>query len=143
MNKILVKTYSELQKFKTLEERFDYLAVGAKVGEDTLGCNRYLIQKFYKNSIKWKQARDEVILRDNACELGIDGNEINGPITVHHINPVTIQDILNDSYCLTDIENLISSSSNLHRAIHYGDKSILKNFSTVERSKNDQSPWKK
>lgn len=136
------KTYSELVKLKTFEERFEYLRMNGRVGQQTFGSRRLLNQDFYKKSDKWRKTRDEVIKRDNARDLGIPGREINKYVNIHHINPITDEDILNDADCLYDLENLISTSDNTHKAIHYSDDSILVK-DPVQRKKNDTCPWKK
>lgn len=136
------KTYSELVKLKTFEERFEYLRMNGRVGQQTFGGRRLLNQEFYKKSDKWRKTRDEVIKRDNARDLGVPGREINKYINIHHINPITDEDILNDADCLYDLENLISTSDNTHKAIHYSDGSILVK-DPVQRKKNDTCPWKK
>lgn len=135
-----IKTYSELITLPTFEERYQYLRLGGKVGEETFGFDRYLNQTFYKSK-EWLAIRDEIIVRDNGCDLGIDGREIHGRILIHHINPITKEDILNRSEFLLDPEYLISTVKRTHDAIHYGDDSILF-MNPVERSKNDTCPWK-
>lgn len=134
------KTYTELMQLKSYEERFAYLKTNSKIGEETLGQYRYLIQEFYKSG-PWLKKRDEIFIRDNGCDLGIDGREIEGTFIVHHINPVSVEDILNHSPALLDDENLISSAVLTHKAIHYSDESILIT-APVERKPNDTCPWK-
>lgn len=111
------------------------------VGEETFGFDRYLNQWFYQNSHKWKRVRDHVIVRDNGCDLGVEGHEIRGPILVHHMNPITIEDIERESEFLLDPEFLISTIHNTHNAIHYGDESLLITAPIV-RSRNDTCPWR-
>ena len=136
------KTYSELMRLNTFEERFEYLRMNGQVGQQTFGGRRPLNQYFYKKSTRWRKTRDKVIMRDNACDLGIPGRELNNYIFIHHINPISDEDILNDADILYDPENLISTSLNTHNAIHYSDDSVLvKN--PVQRRKNDTCPWKK
>lgn len=136
-----IKTYSELMTLSTFEKRYKYLRLGGKVGEDTFGFDRYLNQIFYKDQ-EWLNIRDKVIIRDNGCDLGIPDREIYGRILVHHMNPITKEDILTRSKYLLNPDYLICTSKNTHDAIHYGDSSILlKN--TIERTKNDTCPWKK
>lgn len=136
-----IRTYSELSKLKTFEERFEYLRLNGRVGEETFGFDRYLNQIFYQSK-EWQAIRDEVITRDNGCDLGIDDREIYDKILVHHMNPITQEDILNRSDILLDPEYLISTTKNTHDAIHYGDGSLLYT-APIERSKNDTCPWKR
>lgn len=136
-----IRTYSELMTLPTYEERYRYLKLGGRVGEETFGFDRYLNQEFYKSD-EWLKVRDEVIIRDNGCDLGIPDREIHGRILVHHMNPITIDDIKNRSEFLLNPEYLITTVKNTHDAIHYGDESLL--FTVPkERSKNDTCPWRK
>lgn len=137
---MIIRTYSELITLPTFEERYRYLRLGGKVGEETFGFDRYLNQVFYK-SYEWLDVRDYVIVRDNGCDLGIEGREIYGRILVHHMNPITMDDIVNRSKYLLDPEYLISTVKNTHDAIHYGDESLLIT-APVERRKNDTCPWR-
>lgn len=135
------KTYSELMKFNTFEERFNYLKLEGIVGEDTPG-HRYLRQVLYKTE-KWrKETRPRIIARDNGCDLGVPGRELNSHIVIHHINPITEDDILNNNPIVHDPENLISVSHLTHNAIHYSNEDILMKDPII-RSKNDTCPWKK
>nr|DAJ85648.1 MAG TPA: HNH endonuclease bacteriophage, HNH Endonuclease, DNA.52A [Caudoviricetes sp.] len=137
-----IKTYSELSKFKTFKERYEYLKLGGIVGEETFGFDRYLNQMFYKSE-EWKRIRNYVIIRDNGCDLGIqDRKIIDGIILVHHMNPITKEDIINKNEILLDPEYLITTVKNTHDAIHYGDKSLLVE-DLVERSANDTCLWKR
>ena len=136
-----MKRYSELKQLHTFEERFNYLKLNGQVGKDTFGFDRYLNQQFYKSK-EWKQVRDYVIVRDNACDLGIPDNEIKGKIYIHHINPITIDDVTNSTNNLLDPNNLICVSYETHNAIHYGDSSYLKRYQINERTMNDTCPWK-
>lgn len=136
-----IKTYSDLIKLETFEERYQYLRLNGKIGEETFGFDRYLNQIFYK-SYEWKQIRNSVILRDKGCDLGIDDREIGGRIYIHHMNPITKNDILNRTEVLLNPEYLISVSKNTHDAIHYGDESLLI-LNTIERTENDTCPWRK
>lgn len=136
-----IKTYSELIKFNTFEDRYRYLKLDGKVGADTFGFDRYLNQIFYRSG-KWKSVRDEVIIRDNGCDLGIEGREIHGRIIIHHMNPITIEDIEKESEYLINPEFLITTVLNTHNAIHYGDESLLI-LMPVERTRNDTCPWKR
>ena len=136
------KRYSDLLSYNTFEDRFNYLKLNSTVGDDTFGFDRYLNQQFYK-SREWKSVRDYVITRDNGCDLGIPGMEIHGPIYIHHINPINIEDIEHSSDKLLDPENLICVSFETHNAIHYGDDSFISRNTVIERSHNDMCPWKK
>ena len=137
----MIRTYSELSKLSTFEERFQYLKLGGSVGEATFGFDRYLNQVFY-NSKMWKRIRDGVIFRDNGCDLGIDGREIYGSVVIHHMNPITVKDIETESKFLMDPEYLITTIHSTHNAIHYGDENLLI-IGPVERTKNDTCPWRK
>ena len=136
-----MKSYSELSKLKTFEERFEYLKIGdKKVGEETFGGRRYLNQQFY-NSDAWKRVRDEAIIRDLGMDLGVEGEEIpNGvKIIVHHINPVTEEDLRTFNPCTLDLENLITTRKKTHDAIHYGDMSSIQRYE--ERKPGDTRLW--
>ena len=135
-----IRTYSELITLPTFEERFKYLQLNGQVGKDTFGFDRYINQNFYR-SLEWKRVRDKVILRDNGCDLGVEGYEIHGRILIHHMNPITIRDIESMSEYLLNPEYLISTVHNTHNAIHYGDESLLITV-PIERRKNDTCPWK-
>ena len=137
---MIIKTYSELIKLKTFEERYEYLKLGGIVGKETFGFDRYLNQTFYKTD-EWLSIRDHVIVRDNGCDLGIEGREIHSRILVHHMNPITKEDILSRSEYLLNPEYLICTIKSTHDAIHYGDESLLIKL-PVERRKNDTCPWK-
>lgn len=140
MSKMSIKTYSELSKLTTFEERYNYLRLSGFVGKETFGFDRYLNQVFYKSS-KWRSIRDFVIVRDNGCDLGIEGREIHGRIIIHHMNPITIQDITQQTDFLLDPEFLISTVHETHNAIHYGDMNLLIR-EPVERQRNDTCPWR-
>lgn len=136
-----IRTYSELSKLKTFRERYEYLKLGGTVGEDTFGFDRYLNQIFY-TSKEWKRIRNFVITRDNGCDLGMpDHKIIDDLILVHHMNPITKDDIINKSEMLLNPEYLITTVKPTHDAIHYGDESLLVE-DYIERSKNDTCPWK-
>lgn len=137
-----IRTYEELSKLKTFEERYEYLKLEGSVGEETFGYDRYLNQQFYKYDPDWKKIRDEVIFRDNGCDLGIEGREINGLILVHHMNPITKDDILDRSEYLLNPNYLITTIKSTHDAIHYGSSDMLMKDPVV-RSKNDTCPWRK
>ena len=137
----MIRTYAELSKLKTFKERYEYLRLGGVVGTDTFGFDRYLNQIFYR-STEWKSVRDFVIVRDNGCDLGIDGYEIHGKILIHHINPITQEDIYDRTGYLLNPEFLISTTLTTHNAIHYGDETLFIQCSSTERSKNDTCPWR-
>ena len=136
-----IKTYSQLILLPTFEERYRYLRLQGKVGEATFGFDRYLNQVLYRSQ-RWKSIRDHVIIRDNGCDLGIEGREIYGPILVHHMNPLTVYDIEHETDYLLDPEFLISTILTTHNAIHYGDESLLL-LDPIERSRNDTCPWRR
>lgn len=134
------KSYSELIRLKTFKERYEYLRQSQIIGEDTFGRERYLNQIFY-GSPEWRALRREALIRDNGCDLGVEDHKIGGRIEVHHINPITAEDIQNNNPCLLDLNNVICVSSNTHKAIHYGDASLLPH-DPEERKPNDTCPWK-
>ena len=137
----MIRTYSELSTLKTFRERYEYLRLQGTVGEETFGFDRYLNQIFYR-SPEWRSIRDFVILRDNGCDLGVAGYEIYGRILIHHMNPISVEDIYKRSDYLLNPEYLISTVLSTHNAIHYGDESLLI-MEPVVRSKNDTCPWKR
>ena len=141
MIQMSIRTYSELITLPTFEERSRYLQLGGKVGEDTFGHDRYLNQMFY-TSDEWRRIRRDVIVRDNGCDLGIQDREIHGLIIIHHMNPITIEDIINRSEFLLNPEYLISTVKNTHDAIHFSDERILIT-DPIERRPNDTCPWKR
>lgn len=136
-----IKTYSELILLPTFEERFDYLRLDGRVGEDTFGFDRYLNQLFYR-SYEWKKIRDHVIIRDNGCDLGVEGYDIYGKILIHHMNPITARDIADRTELLLNPEYLICVTHDTHNAIHYGDENLIIK-APVERRPNDTCPWKR
>lgn len=136
----MIRTFRELSRLKTFEERYNYLRLGGRVGADTFGYDRYLNQMLY-NSGRWKRTRDDIIIRDNGCDLGIDDYEIHGKIIVHHMNPITIEDIELDREEIYDPELLVITSFDTHGAIHYGDESLLPKLPT-KRRRNDTCPWR-
>lgn len=139
---MMLRTYSELCQLKTFKERFEYLQLNdGRVGEDTFGFERYLNQQFYR-SREWKRLRDELIIRDNGCDLGVDGYNIYGRVIIHHMNPITKDDILNQTDYLMNPEYLICTTHKTHNALHYGDMSFLVT-EPIERTKNDTCPWKR
>lgn len=142
MMKKNIRTYSELSKLKTFRERYEYLKLDGTVGEETFGFDRYINQIFYKSE-EWKRIRNYVITRDNGCDLGIpDRKIVDSVILVHHMNPITKEDIINKNEILLDPEYLITTIKPTHDAIHYGDESLLAE-DLVIRSKNDTCPWKR
>lgn len=136
------RTYSELITLPTFEERFKYLQLNGAVGRDTFGFDRYLNQYIYQRSQRWKSVRDKIIVRDNGCDLGVEGYSIYGRIIIHHMNPISVEDILSDRDWIFDPEFLICVSHRTHNAIHYGDESLLPQ-TLIERTKNDTCPWRR
>lgn len=137
----MIRTFNELRSLKTFEERFDYLRLHGKVGLDTFGFDRIFNQMFYRSK-EWKRMRDEIVIRDLGRDLGIEGREIlYGKIVIHHMNPISIKDIEESTEFLLNPNYLITTTPNTHRAIHYGDKSLLA-LDPVERRPNDTCPWK-
>ena len=135
-----IRTYSELILLPTFEERFKYLQLNGRVGDDTFGFDRYINQNFYR-STEWKRIRDLVIMRDNGCDLALEGYEIYGRILIHHMNPITVKDVELSTEYLMNPEYLICVTNNTHNAIHYGDEKLI-NKGPVVRTKNDTCPWK-
>lgn len=141
VNQMIIKTYSELIKFKTFQERYQYLKLNGVVCEDTFGHDRYLNQKFYKTP-EWLRLRDFIIIRDNGCDLAFKDFEIMSNIYIHHLNPININDIKLKTDYLLNPEFLICTSFTTHNAIHYGDNDLL--FTPlIERSKNDTRLWQR
>lgn len=136
----MLRTYSDLSSLETFEERFDYLALTGQVGTSTFGFDRYLNQRFY-SSVEWKQVRNIVLARDDACDLGIEGFEIRYMPLIHHMNPIQPKDLEEYNPDILDPEYLITTTKNTHNAIHFGDRSRL-TTQVVERQPNDQSPWR-
>lgn len=136
------RTYSELITLPTFEERFKYLQLNGAVGRDTFGFDRYLNQYIYQRSQRWKSVRDKIIVRDNGCDLGVEGYSIYGRTIIHHMNPISVEDILSDRDWIFDPEFLICVSHRTHNAIHYGDESLLPQ-TLIERTKNDTCPWRR
>lgn len=135
-----IKTYSELKQYCTFEDRYEYLRLNGIVAEDTFGYDRFMNQTFY-HSIEWLRIRDEVIMRDHGCDLGIDGYEIYGRIIIHHLNPISPLDFKHSSKYLLTPEYLVSTTLNTHNAIHYGNLESLPK-PLITRSQNDTCPWK-
>lgn len=139
--KTSIKTYSELITIPTFEERYEYLRLQGRVGEETFGFDRWLNQVFYRTR-EWKTVRDKVIVRDCGCDLAMLDREIQGRILVHHMNPILTRDIVNRTEFLLNPEYLICTSKNTHDAIHYGDSELLITM-PIERSRNDTCPWRR
>lgn len=137
----MIRTYSELRKLKSFEERFQYIKLSGFVGVDTFGFDRIFNQRFY-HSYEWKRIRNQIIIRDNGCDLGIPGYDISGTILIHHMNPISIDDIQNASEYLLNPEYLICVSHETHNAIHYGNDDILQKHKFIERKPNDTCSWK-
>lgn len=133
------KSYHELLSYKTFEERFEYLKLYGVVGETIFGFNRFMNQSFY-TSRQWRSARSQVIIRDDGCNLGCPDRPIAGRIQVHHINPVTLEMLENGDPMLFDLNNLICTDENTHRAIHYGDASLLQQ-DYIPRKPGDTKLW--
>lgn len=136
---MILKTYSELIKFDTITDRYEYLKLSGSVGEQTFGVDRYLNQRFYK-STEWKLIRDVVLIRDNGCDLGIPDFPIPGRILIHHMNPIKVLDLRSKKLDILDPKFLISSSERTHQAIHYGDKSLLP-YIPKQRKPGDTRLW--
>lgn len=134
------RTYSEMRTYETFEERFEYLCLAGEVGKETFGFDRWINQHFYR-STQWKQAREVVIIRDNGCDLGVEGYGIGrGDALVHHINPMTPDDLINGSGWVLDPEYLVLTTQRTHNAIHYGDASLIRK-PLVERQPGDTKLW--
>lgn len=139
MNQSKIRTYSELIQLPTFLERFNYLKLGGVVGKDTFGWDRYLNQKFYRSQ-EWQSLRNWVIIRDNGCDLGIPGREIQSRVYIHHMNPIGKKDLLEESEYLMNPEYLICVSYDTHNAIHYGDETLLM-LDPVVRQPGDTKLW--
>ncbi len=136
-----MKTYREMSRLKTFEERYNYLKLNGTVGQNTFGFDRWINQKFYR-SAEWRKVRDQVIVRDDGCDLGISDRIIDGRIIIHHINPIAIEDFDQNPDYLLNPEYLVCVSHNTHNAIHYGDENLLPK-EWVPRQPNDTCPWRK
>lgn len=141
MKETYIKTYSELITLPTYRERFNYLKLNGSIGIETFGMDRQVNQALY-HSGEWARTRRDIIVRDSGNDMGVEGYEVYGQIIVHHINPITVDDILNRRACVLDPENLISVATRTHKAIHYSDDSILVIEPTIRRP-NDCCPWRK
>ena len=135
-----IRTYSELITIPTFEERFEYLQLKGSVGKDTFGYGRYVNQVLYR-SPEWKRLRNQIIIRDGGCDLACDGYDIYGKVLIHHLNPITVEDVLARSRKVFDPDNLVCVSHNTHNAIHYGDVDLLATGPII-RTKNDTCPWR-
>jgi hypothetical protein len=136
----MIRCYRDLKQIDSFKERYLYLKVAGKVGEETFGIDRYVNQQLYRSQ-RWKRTRSQVIIRDNGCDLGVDGHEIDRYIVIHHMNPITLEDIEEDRDEIYDPEYLICCSSRTHQAIHFGDEELLpKDY--VERRPNDTCLWR-
>lgn len=135
-----IKSYSEMCSFSTFIERFNYLKLNGKVGVETFGFDRYLNQVLYCSQ-EWKRFRRQVIIRDNGCIFGLDGYDINGRLIVHHINPITLEQIEQRDPMIFSMENVVCVTHNVHEAIHYGDESLIPTDPII-RKPNDTCPWK-
>lgn len=135
-----IRTYSELITIPTFEERFEYLRLKGSVGKDTFGYDRYLNQVLYR-SPEWKRLRNQIIIRDDGCDLACDGYDVYGKVLIHHLNPITVEDVLARSRKVFDPDNLVCVSHNTHNAIHYGDVDLLVTGPII-RTKNDTCPWR-
>ena len=138
-----IRTYTELIQIPTFIERYRYLKLGGKIGEETYGWERYLNQNFY-NSYEWRQFRRQIIIRDFGCDLGVEGHEF-APgeiIFIHHMNPINTQDIVNQTEFLMNPEYVISCRKRTHDAIHYGDESLITPYELTVRAPNDTCPWR-
>lgn len=135
----MVRTYSELRRLKTLEERFKYLALRGQVGISTFGFDRYINQGFY-TSREWRHVRDTIIVRDNGCDLGVEGYDIHDRIYIHHMNPMTVDEIVEGDSSILDPEFLIAVTHRTHNAIHYGNEDQLLR-PLVERRPGDTKLW--
>lgn len=137
----MIRTYDELIKYQTFLQRFNYLKLGDKIGKETFGYDRYLNQRFYKTP-EWKKLRDEIIIRDDGCDLGHPDFPIYGRIIIHHMNPLTKDDIIHSTEYLLDPKYLICVSHDTHNAIHYGSSDLLLIDEPVIRKPNDTCPWR-
>lgn len=134
------RSYSELRQLTTFKERYDYLKLNGVVGTETFGYDRYINQQFYR-SVEWKHIRDQIIIRDNGCDLGIEGYDLHSRIYIHHMNPMTVDDIDQGRKMILDPNNLICVSFDTHQAIHFGDESLLPKL-PIERTPGDTCLWR-
>lgn len=139
----MMRSYTEMSKLNTWEERLDYLMLEGQVGKDTFGFDRYVNQALYRSD-EWKKFRREIIIRDGGCDLGVPGETIHGHVEIHHINPITMEDIVNRDPKVFDKDNVVSTKPRTHKTIHYSSKEDVKRRPRyVEREPNDTCPWKK
>lgn len=136
---MITRTYRELRRIDGFVERFHYLSLAGSVGTSTFGFDRYLNQRFY-TSREWKQLRDEVIVRDNGCDLGVEGFEIHDRVLIHHMNPINVDDVISSAHSLLNPDNLITTTHRTHNAIHYGDERLLPRL-PVPRERGDTGLW--
>ena len=136
----MIRTYTELIQIPTFEERYRYLQLHGTIGEETFGFKRWLNQEFY-HSDEWLRFRDKIIIRDGGCDLAVEGFEIFSSIIIHHLNPITYEDILDRNSCVFDMNNVVCTKFSTHNAIHYGDENLLTK-PPVERRRNDTCPWR-
>ena len=139
MTRTIIRNYQELSSYKTFKERYNYLKLSGKVGEETFGFDRWLNQVFYRSE-EWKRLRDDVILRDMGCDLGLEEYPIAGRVIIHHMNPVYLEDIVNRSEFLLNPDYLVCVSHGTHNAIHYGDEKLLPK-GLIERKPGDTKLW--
>lgn len=135
----MTRSYSQLIKFETFEERYQYLRLQGRIGEITFGYDRYLNQLIYRSQ-RWRSLRNKIIIRDCGCDLGVQDYDIYGKIFIHHMNPLTLEDIHTNSYLIFDPEFLVCAAFKTHNAIHFGDESLLPQL-PIERYPNDTAPW--
>lgn len=134
-----IKSYFEMSKYDTFLERFRYLSLRGRVGMETFGYDRYVNQKFYRSS-EWRRLRSDIIVRDNGCDLGVEGHEIHDRAYIHHINPITVEHLQHNDDCLLDPDNLVTVTLSTHNAIHYGDETLLPK-PYVARRPGDTKLW--
>ena len=136
-----IKTIDELFRLKTFDERFKYLEIGGRIGIESFGYDRYLNQQLYKSPM-WRKVRDQIILRDDGNDLGVEGYPIKGQIMIHHINPISVDDVLDGNPDIFNPDYLICCSLKTHNAIHYGNEEYLSSLKYIERRPNDTIPWR-
>lgn len=135
-----IRRYSELISIPTFKERFQYLKLSGTVGAKTFGAERWVNQEFY-NSDVWRSFRNEIIIRDSGCDLATRGFDIHDSVYIHHLNPITLEDIVEMNPCVLDPENVVCVRFRTHNAIHYGDENLLL-LEPIKRTANDTCPWK-
>lgn len=137
---MITRTYSHLITLPTFRDRYEYLKLGGVVGESTFGFQRWVNQQLY-HSGKWRSFKDDIVIRDDGCDLAMEGFNIRESIVIHHLNPITYEDIINQNPIVFDPENVVCTRHSTHNAIHYGDESLLI-VAPIERTKNDTCPWR-